>query len=47
MKKKTTKNNVYRTLGFGAVKAPTNPECGAKADRIVTKGDLRAGAGKK
>ena len=43
MKKKTTKNNVYRTLGFGAVKAPTKAEGGVKADKIVSKGDLRAG----
>ena len=43
MKNKNTKNNVYRTLGFGAIKAPTTPEGGVKADKIVTKHDLRAG----
>lgn len=43
MKNKNTKNNVYRTLGFGAIKAPTKPEGGVKCDKIVTKRDLRAG----
>ena len=43
MKKKTTKNKVYRTLGFGAVKAPTKAEGGVKSEKIVGKGDLRAG----
>ena len=43
MKKKTTKNNVYRTLGFGAIKAPTKAEGGVKSEKTVSKNDLRAG----
>ena len=43
MKKKTTKNNVYRNLGFGYVKAPTKAEGGVKAEKVVGKNDLRSG----
>lgn len=43
MKKKNTKSNVYRTLGFGAIKAPAKPEGGVKPDKIVSKSDLRVG----
>ena len=43
MKNKNTKNNVYRTFGFGAIKAPGKPEGGVKSDKTVSKGDLRVG----
>ena len=43
MKKKNTKNNVYRTFGFGAIKAPTKPEGGVNSDKVASNRDLRAG----
>ena len=43
MKSNVEKKNPYRQLGFEKVTAPTKPRGSPKGEKIIGKGDLRAG----